>query len=121
MPENEKFKKWCLKENDLENLTPTKVRNLIIECFFEAQKQTFNRVKQKAWTPSTDTEIYTSAVGAIKLAFAKMGEDFDNPTQKGLLRVVAYLAKQAATWGTPQDIIEHHRGQIQKAIELLNG
>lgn len=121
MAETERFKKWYLKETDLIDVTPFKVRDLIIECFYEAQKETFRRIKMRTGevSPATDEDLRRSIVNAIKMAFNKMAGDFEKPTKDSLLLVVAYLARQAASWGTPPDIIQHHKTQLQKVISSL--
>lgn len=119
MAETERFKKWFLKESDLGDLTPSKVRSLIIECFYEAQKETFRNIKKQIGANSTDEEIRKTVIAGIKLAFKKVGADFEKPTKDSLLLVVAYLARQAASWGTPPDIIQHHKTQLQKVISFL--
>ncbi len=118
MTEKERFQRWHLKEDDLVDLTPSKARDLIVKCFFEAQKETFARAKQDLGI-GKDKELMTSVVGSIKLAFKGVGEDFDNPTRASLLKVVDWLAKKAASWGTPPDIINYHKSQIQKIIGML--
>jgi hypothetical protein len=56
---------------------------------------------------------------AVKSVFTKVGVNFDNPTKAGLAKVVAQLATQAKSWGTPDDIIEHHKKQIQILLDAL--
>jgi hypothetical protein len=123
MAETPKFKKWSLKESDLQDVTPFKVRDLIIECFYEAQKETFRRIKMRTGKfelePATDEDLRRSIVNAIKMAFNKTNGDFEQPAKDNLLLVVAYLARQATGWGTPPDIIEHHKNEIYRAIDLL--
>ena len=55
----------------------------------------------------------------IKLAFDEVGGDFDNPAKESLARAVEVLAKKARAWGTPTETVEHNRGQIQRALDLL--
>ena len=117
------FKKWCINENDLEGINPVKARDLIVECFFEAQKETFKRVsektKNKSGRSTRDEDVLKTVTAAIKLAFKDVEGDFENPTKESLTKVVEYLAKRAGTWGTPEDIINHHKGQIQKVLSYL--
>ena len=118
MADQDQFRRWSLKESDLDDLSPLKARDLIIKCFFEAQKETFARAKQDLGI-AKDEELMTSVVGSVRLAFRGVEEDFDNPTKKSLLKVVGSLARKAASWGTPQDIINYHKSQIEKIIGLL--
>ena len=119
MVEEAKFKLWCVSDQDMMNLNPAKARDIIIECFFAAQKETFRRVKQKKGCPSKDDDLRKTVTALVRLGFRETGGDFDNPTKEGLQEVVIYLADKAGTWGTPEDIINHHKEQIQRVISCL--
>mgnify|MGYP001053264584 CR=1 FL=1 len=45
----ERFKRWFVSEEDLQGLNPIKARDIIIKCFFEAQKETFRKSKRESW------------------------------------------------------------------------
>jgi len=113
------YQRWQLKEQDLEGLNPIRARDIIIKCFFEAQKETFERSKKLLDRPASDDDIYRSVVGAVKVAFDETGGDFEKPGRETLVKVVTTLARKAGAWGTPADIIEHHRVLITKVINLL--
>jgi len=115
----ERFKRWFVSEEDLQGLNPIKARDIIIKCFFEAQKETFARVKESLGRKVTDEEILDSVTNALRLVFKEIGGSFDNPTKEDLFKIVERLASKSASWGTPQDIIEHHRSQIEKVLKAL--
>ena len=119
MAEADRFKRWFLQEQDLAGLDPVKARDLIIKCFYEAQKETFARSKQELGLSTNDEQLHASVQTAIKLVFKEIGEDFEKPTKATLMKVVDVLGRRASAWGTPQDIIEHHKGQIQKVLTIL--
>ncbi|MEJ2682857.1 MAG: hypothetical protein P8Z71_00485 [Candidatus Sulfobium sp.] len=119
MQEKERFQRWRLKEEDLKDLNPAKAKDLIIHCFYEAQKETFARSKQTLGLRTDEAQVFASVLSAIKLAFKETGEDFNNPTKKNLTKVVEVLGRKATSWGTPRDIIEYHRGQIMRVIGEL--
>lgn len=114
--DDERFQRWRLKEEDLEDLDPAKARDLIINCFYEAQKETFARSKQTLGLQADEAGVHASVLSAIKLAFKETGEDFNNPTKKSLNKVVEVLDRKATSWGTPRDIIEYHRNEIMRVI-----
>lgn len=87
--------------------------------FFEAQKETFARVKETPGRKTSDDEILESVVNAVKLVFREINASFENPSKDDLLKVVERLADKSASWGTPQDIIDHHRSQIIKVLMAL--
>lgn len=119
MEEKKGFHRWRLKEEDLEDLNPAKAKELIINCFYEAQKETFARSKESLGMRADDTEVRTSVLSAVRLTFREAGGDFNNPTRESLIRVVEVLGRKSMAWGTPGDIIEYHREQIMKVIRGL--
>lgn len=113
------FKRWFVSQRDLLYLDPVKARDVIIRCFYSAQKETFARIKEKVNQPASDAEIKNTVTAAVRSVFTTVGEDFDNPTEAGLAKVVSILASKAKSWGTPDDIIEHHKEQIKKVLDAL--
>lgn len=112
-----KYSAWHADEHDLsETIHPQRARDLIIECFFEAQRETFERTKQNLGVATDDAAIRRSIVSVVRLSFDQVDGDFDSPTRTSLEQVVAALAAHAAAWGTPSDIIEHHRMEIEKVM-----
>ncbi len=111
--------RWYLQNEDLKDLTPQKARDLIIKCFFEAQKETFKRAKQKFGKPADTTDILQRITSVVKLTFQQINGDFNQPTKKTLLKVIERLAAMSSSWGTPEDIIEHHKKQIERVLNEL--
>ncbi len=114
-----KYKRWFVDEKDLIGLDTRRARDIIIKCFFEAQKETFARVKESLGRKVSDDEILESVTNAVKLVFKEVNGSFENPSKQDLLNVVERLASKSASWGTPQDIIEHHKTQIEKVLGAL--
>ncbi len=114
-----KYQRWSLSKDDLKGLNPVKARDLIIKCFFEAQKETFASVKRELGVTPTDESIMDSVTSAVRVAFKKAKGSFDNPTKEDLSKVVQILARKASSWGTPPDIIEHHKNQIMTVLKIL--
>ncbi|TAL24192.1 MAG: hypothetical protein EPN94_07895 [Nitrospirae bacterium] len=119
MKREQAFKRWELCEADLEDITPEKARDLIIKCFYEAQKETFIRARKQIGVRSSDEDIHASVAAGVRQASKETGGDFEKPTKEGLAKVLEVLAKRSASWGTPQDIIEHHKKQIRIILERL--
>ncbi|OGW25074.1 MAG: hypothetical protein A2X59_00320 [Nitrospirae bacterium GWC2_42_7] len=115
----ERFHRWCLQDKDLENLTPYKARDIMVTCFIEAQKETFARSKKDLGLSSDDRHLRDSIITAIKLVFKEVGGDYETPTKEALVKSMEVLGRRASSWGTPQDIIEYHKGQMQKVVGLL--
>jgi hypothetical protein len=111
---------WTIPDNALVDLTPLRARELLVECFFQAQRETFARTRQKLGSSRIDdTTLRADIVGAVRLAFKETGGDFEHPDAASLASAVGVLARKAGSWGTPQDIIEHHGASIQKMLQRL--
>ncbi|MFZ0735218.1 MAG: hypothetical protein WAM79_23070 [Candidatus Sulfotelmatobacter sp.] len=55
----------------------------------------------------------------MRLAFREAEEDYDHPSVDGLMKVVQVLARKSATWGTPPEIIAHHKREIARVLDCL--
>jgi DNA-binding response OmpR family regulator len=113
------YVRWKCRDEDLMDMTPSKARDLIIQCFFDAQKETFARAKRELGKEVSDPTIHNSVKSVVKLTFAEAGGNFENPSKEDLGRVVKTLALKASSWGTPADIIEYHKGEISKVLGSL--
>jgi len=109
MADPKQFHRWQCTEADLTDLNSVKARDLVIKCFYEAQKETYHRTKQAIGISDTEDEVHKTVLAGIRGAFKETGGDFDNPTKASLLNVIELLAKKAKLWGTPPDIIEFHK------------
>ena len=113
------FAKWFASLRDTMFLTPAKARDTIINCFFTAQRETFARMKEKAHPFVSTKEIKSTVTAAVRGVFKEIGADFDKPTKNDLTKVVEILAAKAKSWGTPDDIVQHHKGEIEKILNAL--
>jgi hypothetical protein len=120
MNEEHKIDLFEIDIKELAALTPLKARDLIVECFFNAQKETLFRAKQRLGNEANDNTLRHSAANIVKTAMKDTGGDFNSPTKEILQTVVPLLAKKASAWGTPADIVERHKEQIQNMLERLN-
>jgi hypothetical protein len=66
-----------------------------------------------------DAALHKDVENIVRITFRELGYSFDNPTQEQLGAVVMELAQKAAAWGTPNDIIEHHRTLIGRIFSSL--
>ena len=112
--------KWVVPAKDLVDLTPEKARGLIVRCFLEAQKETFARARERLGQTPTEATLLANVEGAVRLAFRESGGEYDHPTAENLEKVVEVLARKAGSWGTPQDVIRHHKGQIGRVLAALS-
>jgi hypothetical protein len=111
---------WLVPESEFRNLTAPRARDLIVECFFQAQHETFHRAKQRLGSRAFDDQAIRSAiVGAVRVAFREAGGDFDRPTPDMLAKIVGVLARKAEAWGTPEDVVAHHTAQVERLLVAL--
>lgn len=108
-----------LKVEELQNLSVTEARDLVVRCFFEAQKETFERAAKSLGARPSDAELHRTVEGAVRLSFRAAGADFEAPTRETLMAAVEKLAAKAQAMGTPGDIIEHHRAQLGRVFNAL--
>lgn len=113
------YARWSVTPDDLREMDAVKARDLVVECFYDAQRETFMRAKENLGVTPDEVSIRRSVKGAVRLAFATTGGDFDAPTCQSLMAAIGDLAAKAATWGTPPDVIDHHRSQIEIVLAEL--
>lgn len=113
------FHRWGLVPSDLEDLTPIKSRDLLVRCFFEAQRETFARSSKVLARDDSDDELKKNVATMVKMAFKETGGSYDQPSKASIGKAVVALTQKAAAWGTPADIIEHHRVQIERILSVL--
>jgi hypothetical protein len=120
MKTKKRFKRWTLREADLIDLSPQKVRDIIIQCFCEAQKEAYRTTRKNLrGKPLTEEQLYKGMENFVKAAFLSVGGDFENPTVDSLGEALGFLARSASSWKTPQEIIDFNKEQILKVIEIL--
>lgn len=112
------YNRWYLQAGDLKDITPLRVRDLIITCFVEAQKETLIRVKLIGKT-SNEQDITQRTTSLVRSTFEQIGADFDCPTKSSLTQAIERLTQISTTWGTPDDIIKHHKSQIIAILAAL--
>ena len=115
------YVRWFLDDADLLDMTPIKARDLIVKCFYEAQKETIAAAGKRIGQVQNDDQLRNTVIGAVRLAFRDAAADFDYPTKVSLMAAVQILARKSQQWGTPPDIVEHHRAQIERVLQILPG
>ena len=111
---------WSISESELVGLTPERARDLVVDCFYFAQHQTFARSRLKVGATHLDeASLRSNVLSAVKLAFGESGGDFEHPSLESLQAAIAVLARKAEAWGTPPDIIRHHSQQVKRMFERM--
>lgn len=107
---------WTAQATELRPMNAAEARDIVVECLFEAQKTTFARTKGKLGIRTDDEAVRKSVTSLVRLSFEDTGGTFDRPTKEALGVAIAKLAELSRSWGTPRDIIEHHRAEIEKVL-----
>lgn len=98
--------------NTDEEVTPLKIRDAIIECFYQAHCS-------DAQLGLDDEEMNRDYCRAIvEKAFDQTGNDFEKPTKESILQVMGELAEFAKKF-RDAEIIKKHAAEIMKLIERL--
>jgi hypothetical protein len=108
---------WSLPADDLKSTTPIRARDLIVECFVQAQQETFARgAALLGRVRPSDDDLRRSVSTAVRGVFRDTGASWDAPTTEDLGRVVQALGQRSNAWGTPEEIVRHHHGQITQLL-----
>ena len=110
---------WCPTDAELKGLKVDKARDMIVNCFFQAQKETLARAKERLGKTPEDGALHKDVENIVRMTFKELGFSFESPTKESLGAVVMALARKAEVWGTPKDIIEHHKVLIGKIFASL--
>jgi hypothetical protein len=119
MGDRPEFHRWSISVTDLYDLTEAKARDIIVRCFVEAQKETFHQARERLGASTDQQSIEKSMATSIRMVFKEVGYDYDSPTLEGLEKVVDRLARSAQSWGTPEEVVLHHKTQIEKVLRRL--
>ena len=102
-------------------VTPTMVRDAIIECFVEAHEEVLNEMKEYGEFKSKKDLKETKrnyVVNLIKGIFKEVDGDFGNPTKESIIAVCEKLAAIASNFWKPE-VIEKHYGEIMQLVNKL--
>ncbi len=93
-------------------VTPAMARDAMVECFYEAH---CTDTGLDEGDPNVNREYI---LDVIKKATTDIGEDFENPTKKSLLKTVEKL-KEFAKKFRDQSVIQKHAAEMVKIIEKI--
>jgi len=114
-----KIGRWSVTGEMLAGMTPAKARDALVDCFFHAQMETYRCVKKVRGEETTDEAVLAAVKDGVMMAFREVGGDFEAPTRDKLIQAVEFMAKMAPVWGTPEHIVERHKGEMMKVLDAL--
>ncbi len=110
----------CIYGVDLsEEITPIQVRDAIVNCFFQAQKELMAFMEKTTELSAESIEDFNVNM-IIENAFEDVGGDFNNPTKETLNQVVLKLMEFAKDTFRETETIEKHAGEIKQLIDKLD-
>lgn len=110
---------WTVDAAELENITPARARDLLVECFFAAQNEAYARTSHEKHAEIGRVEIKKTVESLIRMKFKELGHDWDCPTADGFRQVALSLAVEAACWGTSPETIERSMAELRKVQQQL--
>lgn len=110
---------WRVEESDLVGLTPERARDLLIQCFYEAQADGHCPEGGAHSREVYEEEMRRTIMDVIRLSFEDLGLDYDRPTPECIDKVVECLRAIADQTGTPRRVIEHHLLEFAKVQRAL--
>lgn len=114
-----KFERWCLNPSDLEEMNAVKARDVIMNCFFEAQKETYIRGGMLMGQEFSEEQVRNTIKYSFKSGFKSINADFNNPSIESINQLISLLMRKAKAMGTPEDIVLYHRDQIDQVLVAL--
>jgi len=112
----------CIYGVDVDKkITPILVRDAIVNCFLDANKEVLNEMKNYANIESEkefERMKLLNVTTLIKKAFADVEGDYDNPTKESLLGVISQLKEYASNFRT-KELVNKHAGEILELIKKL--
>lgn len=101
---------------DKEKVTPEKIRDAMVECFYRAHCHDADLVDEIDINEKSN-RVYCKSI--VKKAFADGGGDFERPTRQGIMGAVKELKKFAANFRDPS-IIKKHAGEIMILVDKMS-
>jgi hypothetical protein len=107
---------WTVTDDELGGMTPEKARDLMVECFYVAQAEMFERTRVRLNLPPDREGIRRTVISVVRSAFEDSGYDFQVPTASALRPVAERLKKESAAYGTPAESIEQQAREYEKVL-----
>lgn len=87
------------------NLTPELVRDMMVDCFYEAHGKDAGYQREEAEK-------------LVKMAFTQAGFDYDNPTKESLMGSFPLLKEYSKEFPN-QEVIDHHAAEMMDMIQKI--
>ena len=108
-------KPGCPLDGEFKDLTPGKVRDMLVACFAAARAEI---VAEGGATPDMAV-LQNEAAAAVRDALRDVGGNFDDPKKEHFQPMLKVLSQRALTLGTPHNVVTRHAIRVIKALEHL--
>ena len=102
-----------------DQVTPTVVRDLVVEMVCVTHGDRFSRHKALLGQDCGDAAVRATAEGMVRLAFQQVGGSYDDPGPEHLTRVVNLLAERSLEWGASPDLVFRSHSDVTRRIGHL--
>ena len=100
-------------------ITPIQVRDAIVNCFFQAQKELMEYM-EKTTDLSTESIEKFNVTLILENAFEEVGGNFNTPTKETFNQVIVKLMEVAEDAFRDTETIEKHAREIKQLIDKLD-
>ncbi len=104
-------------EVDDSQITPTFVRDQLLQCFESANREFAEVLNQ----PVTDQQLKQQVRTFVEQIFAQCGVNYVSPTKDGIVAAISECKSNAEKMMGPQgsEIIQHHYAEMMKLVARL--
>ena len=101
-------------------VTPIMARDAIVECFTKAHQESLDEmIREDIHDKKNIDRLKKMKIRfIIEAKFAEVGDDFNQPTKVGVIRVMDALAEYASNFRNDM-IIKKHHDEIMKIVKLM--
>lgn len=107
---------WVATEAAKRDVDASVARDMLVECFLQAQKETLEHAKTSLGTTVDDDALRRTARGAVRNAINRSGGCYEDPDRDSIEGAMEVLAAKAKTWGTPDEVISRHMGEMSHVL-----
>ncbi len=102
-----------------EAVTPTFVRDQLLECFESANRE-FSRALDQ---PVQDEQLRQQVKSFVEGVFSQCGVSYVSPTREGIVAAISECKSNAEKMMGPKgsSIIDHHYAEMMKLVDRLQG
>ncbi len=111
------FTEWGVDETDLTEMNPERARDIILDYYLTALKD--NRPEEFQGLPTEEQNKFEEILTEVKTLFEVLGGSYSEPDRKIIPKVIDGILDKVKSLGVPEEVMHHHRLEMQKIIKVL--